>query len=101
MTVILEENSKILDSRDNERASNYLLQLFSASSRFKVSPAALKIILNKLTNPAAPIESITKCLLELFDNTKQMVSHIVIPARDIDLQSNHQEVVPSEYNGSS
>ena len=59
----------------------------------------MKIVLNKLTNPSAPIEAITQSLLDLFDNTSQMISHIAIPARDTEPQSQSLETVPSEYSG--
>ena len=79
--VILKEFSKILDAPSNSEASGYLLQLFSASSAYKVSADALKIIVNKLTNNNSPIPTITDNLLDLFNNTSKMTSHILIPSK--------------------
>ena len=79
--VILKEFSTILDAPSNSEASGYLLQLFSASSAYKVSADALKIIVNKLTNKNSPIPTITDNLLDLFNNTSKMTSHILIPSK--------------------
>ena len=79
--VILKEFSTILDAPSNSEASGYILQLFSASSAYKVSADALKIIVNKLTNKHSPIPTITDNLLDLFNNTSKMTSHILIPSK--------------------
>lgn len=69
----------MLDSCDFPECSKLILELFSSSSSYHVSPAALHIIINKLTNAKSPIESLTKCLVTLFNKTAKMISHMQIP----------------------
>lgn len=74
--LILEKNSFVLDSQDFPECANLILDLFSSSSSYHVSPTALRIIINKLTNTSAPIDALTQCLVTLFNKTAKMVSHI-------------------------
>ena len=100
--LILEKFSFVLDSTEFANCSRLLLELFSTSSSFHVSPAALHIIINKLTNEKAPIESLTQSLVTLFNRTAKMVSHMQIPMPIESVFNNLYDVThnQSEWNNS-
>jgi len=100
--LVLEKFSFVLDSGDFPECGKLILELFSSSSSFHVSPAALHIIINKLTNEKSPIEAITKCLVTLFNKTAKMISHMQIPMpiesvynNLFDVTANQVEIVTS------
>ena len=63
--LILEKFSFVLDSSEFPECSRLCLELFSLSSSIYVSPAAIHIVINKLTNKKAPVDAISRFVLTL------------------------------------
>lgn len=77
--LVLEKFNFLLDTEENKQITKLILELFSKSSRHYVSPAALQLVLNKLTRPRPPITDITACLKDLFETTSRVYASMQIP----------------------
>ena len=66
--LILEKFSFVLDSSEFPECSRLCLELFSLSSSIYVSPAAIHIVINKLTNKKAPVDAISRFVLKFFNS---------------------------------